>query len=171
MNSFLAEFRIASAMEAGRPLPPRLQDRLDHAPDLQRFQRDLAAVEQALKSQTVAGQAPMELHQSILQAVRDRAGAEEPRHRTWLRPALGWGLAAASALILGVLFWPNRVDQRRATEESSGRALLAADAALAAGGTVTRDLPAQAIAPLAEEMQRLNRDVRHTVDFLLANVP
>lgn len=79
---------------------------------------------------------------------------------------LRWLPAPALALLaVGGLWWSF-------TRPAHDPAPLAAGAAaLEQSREFTQNAPGAVLAPLSEEMEHLNRDVRHAVEFLVASVP
>jgi len=165
MNAWFAKFRISAALDGAKPLSASLRRRIAASEDLGRFAALCAALDRALKQSPPEPGAPPSLHSSILAAVR--AAARPGLAALRWAPAAGLGLCLA--LILAGAWWP-----RHRPAQPPGpiaQALAAPSAALDLGGQMTRAMPAAVLAPLSEELDRLNRDLDHTAQFLLANLP
>jgi hypothetical protein len=76
---------------------------------------------------------------------------------------------AASALVLALCFGAWRLANRSAGAGQTP--LAAAGTALDLSEQVAQDMPARVVAPLADEWQRVNQDLKNTAEFLLASLP
>jgi hypothetical protein len=120
-------------------------------------------LETELRRSTPNGAVPPDLHDSILGAVRAAAPSpqREPTRLLWR------GLAAPGLALLAVggLWW--------ALSRPAGPAppLLAAARTLEEGQALPQTVSAAMLAPLSQEMEFVDRDLRNTVEFLLASVP
>jgi hypothetical protein len=170
MNAWFAKFRISAALDGPKPLSPSLRRRIAASERLGRFAARCAALDRALKQSTPLPAAPPSLHSSILAAVR--AHACPPAARPGLA-ALRWAPAAALGLCLALILAGAWWLQRRPPQPPGpiAQALAAPSAALDLGGQMTHAMPAAVIAPLSNELDCLNRDLDHTAQFLLANLP
>ena len=55
--------------------------------------------------------------------------------------------------------------------DSASQSLAAAQSALEMGGQMARAMPAAMVSPLTDELNRVNRDLTNTANFLLASLP
>jgi hypothetical protein len=111
---------------------------------------------------------PDNLHASIMTAVRTSARPAETRRLTLLWPGL-LALTAVLALALALVWLSNPPASRPRSAEI--QPLAAAAVTLREGQQLTERAPAAVLAPLTQEMEFLNRDVRSAVAFLVASVP
>jgi hypothetical protein len=162
MKTWFAKFRISSALDGETPLPPGWQESTARNAEVRRFAETSQALHRALKSGPKAPELPAFLHESIMRAVTGAAGPRIPPS-PWL--ALRWLPVPALAVLLAAGFWWSL---RRAP---APQPLAPASAVLEAGQDMTRTVPAAVMAPLSDEWQRVNRDVRHTTQFLWASLP
>jgi len=175
MKSWLTKFRISTSFDAGRPSSSSKPRGLANSEDTRRFEETLHNLDRALRTQTPAAEARPELHSAIMEAVRASRGANRgsAANRPWRLP-LGWLPAPAlAALALLGLWWtlhsPPEAPVRQAGTDHS--AILQVASALEAGDNATRALPSAVIAPLSEELGRVNLDLENTAQFLLASLP
>ncbi len=170
MKSIIRQFRLSCALDGGQSSANlKARDRND-----EQFIRDLAGVEQQLKSRQPRLAAPAELHDAIMDKVRSTEQARiEPSAAPerdkgalgsviaalqrycsmWLAPASAAGLVAV--LLLAVHFL--RHEPALPVPEKPARDL--------------SNLPTTVLSPLSTELENLNRDLQNTTDFLLASVP
>ncbi len=170
MKSVFTRFRISSALDDQEPLSPRMRRAIDASDDLRSFEADAARLGRLLRTSVPGGEIPSDLHRSIIHAVRASA---RPSRFVW--PAWAFKLAApALALVLGVVLCmypqpPVSVVPRAAL--ATPQSLTAGPAALALGEQVTVDGPAAMLAPLSDELERLNQDVQRAATAFLAALP
>jgi hypothetical protein len=127
----------------------------------------MAALDAALKGSAPRVDAPESLHRSIMQAVRAaNRRAEAPRHSNVLRWLPAPVLAAI--LLLG-LVWAMHSRVQKPVQNAP--TLVAAATAVHLGDDMVRAMPAAVVAPLSNELDRLNRDLDNTARFLLASFP
>ena len=127
----------------------------------------MAALDHALKASAPQPQAPASVHRSIMRAVQaaERPAPAQPR-LAWLR----WLAAPAVALVALLVVWQS-VRGPVTPVAQAEPSLAAAVSALEIGGQMTLAVPSAMVAPLTEELQRLNRDLDNTTKFLLASLP
>jgi hypothetical protein len=104
---------------------------------------------------------------SAIQAANQREALVAVRRAVlprWL-PAPAFALLVL--LLLGI-WWSTH---ETSTPSAQPNLLASAASALDAAPQVTRDLPAQALSPLNEEWNHLDRDLNNTADFLLTSIP
>jgi hypothetical protein len=167
MKSWLKKFRIANSLDTRRPLPAPLPEAIARDAELRRFADDLAAVDEALRQSPPDLKTPVDLHASIMHAVRSEV--EEPEQSPIL-PWFRWLAAPALiALALAGVWWAVR-PTGVATHESPAT-LAAASSALELPHKIARTMPAEMLAPLSEEMARVNQDLDRTKQFLIASLP
>jgi hypothetical protein len=171
MNTWYAKLKISALTGEGKPPTTSLRRRIAGSCELRQFARSAAFLEQVLKQEQPNIDAPGFLHASIIRAVR-AAGHPAPR-RSWVG-GLRWlpVPALALALVLGV--WhvmrpaPGTGLSHAADEKQS---LETAAVALDFSAQITRRMPAAVVAPLGDELQKVNRDLNNTVDFIVASLP
>ena len=71
-------------------------------------------------------------------------------------------------MFLAIRFSPNPASQ---AGPADSHAFAAASSALELGGSMVREAPAAVLSPLSDELQRLDRDLLKTGQFLLASLP
>ena len=172
MKTWFAKLRISAAVDTGRPLSPALRATIARSEELRRFEETAAGLDRALRHSAPKREAPPELHRTIMRAVRAANRAEAPRNSLL---ALRWLAAPALAalVLMGGLRW---AWNRPASSPAVASAELTppwsvAATALERGRELARTAPAVALAPLAEELARTDRDVRSAAQFLLASLP
>jgi len=160
--SWLARFRVFAALDAGESLPGGLAKKMARSQELREFAESLAAIDSALKTTPPRPELPAFLHEGIMGAVeasRARPAPAVPSFRL-----VPWLAAPALALLVFAGAWWVR-DRVRST------ALQPATAALNLGSKMPETIATSAIAPLSDELDRLNRDLDQTKEFLLASLP
>ncbi len=163
MISWLTKYRISSALDANRPLSTKLQRKIERSLEARGFFESATVLGQKLKRPpAVAGIS--DLHGSIMHSVRAAAHRAQHVHRglrlTWLPIPL-----AAAALALGVwaLIPPPAAPRDKVLDN--------APAALRAGQEFAFQLPTVVTAPLYQEFEQLDTDIRETARFLMASLP
>lgn len=169
MNSWLKRFRIADSLDARRPLPAPLQDAIIRDEELRRFAHETAAVDDALRKSKPELKTTAGLHSSIMRAVRGQAEvSRQPRIVPWLR----WLAApAATALVLAGVWLVIHPAAGPEPRPASPELLGAPAVALELPHQIARTVPAEMLAPLSEELDRVNRDLDRTKEFLIASLP
>jgi len=164
MRTWLAEFRISMALDAGEPRRRKLRCGKSASDEINRSVESLYSVDHRLKAAQPTKPVPAALHASVMRAVRAAAAESQEPQRTpsILRRLPAPGLAM---LVLCGLWWslnqprhepPSLPDAATALEQSHQIAQMAPDGVLA---------------PLTQEMNNLNRDFQNAVEFLAASVP
>jgi hypothetical protein len=162
MKTWLAKFRISSALDSGRPLPETLRQKIAADAELQRFVRRADALGRALKHQPLPPGPP--LHDSIMRAVRESARRGQPRGA----PVSFWLTAsAAAAAVAGVCVW---LAFHRAAP-SAGPSLNGPALVLEMSEEIPNAMPLAMLAPLTNELARVDRDLQDTTQILLASFP
>jgi hypothetical protein len=168
---WFAKFKISAALDSHKPLPRAVRNASADCDELHRFEKQVTSVERALKeTPPPVAEPPPGLHRSIMRAVQagapESTPAREPVFGGWL-PA-----SALAALVLFTAWWAFRQGSVSSKHHASERDGLApAAAALELGQQATQRMPAEMVAPLSEEWQRLNLDLDRAQEFLLASVP
>jgi hypothetical protein len=131
------------------------------------LEQEMAELDRTLKETAPKLQVPPSLHHSIMQAVRaTERTAAEPREWSYLK----WLPAPALvALALMVAWHVQRGEVRPPAPDP--QSVAAATAALELGGRMAQSVPAAVVAPLADELARVHRDLNNTAQFLLASLP
>jgi hypothetical protein len=172
MKNLLDKFRISAALDAGQPIPPALDQRVARSAELRRFAARTAHLDQSLKEAPRPRDVPPGLHAAILRNVR--AAARPARPAGARGSLLRWLPAPALAgLALAALWWTlQRPAALTQTRPLGAEAPLAAGlAALEWGDAITRRMPEELLAPLAEELSRIEHDLNRSAELLLASVP
>ena len=170
MKTWLLRFRISAARDARTALPENLRRKIERAPELKQEQENVDALERALRESRSDPVAPAFLHASIMRAVQSSQSgpnqAVSPRAARWL---LIPGLALILALVILALHW-----ELRRPEVSSlplDKALSSPAAALRLGDSMASTIPLVSVAPLADELARVNLDVTNAANYLIASMP
>jgi hypothetical protein len=162
MKTWLTKFRISAAQDSGHLLPPSVHRAIDRSPDLREFAQAAAALDEALKQTKPTVEPPPSLHSDIMRAIRAKRPAVERQ-----RP-LHWAWAPATAVLLLLCLWQFR-RPTPAPDSQPWSAPLAIT--METGQRFATTMPATAASPLTDEWQRLNQDLTHATDFLLASLP
>jgi hypothetical protein len=175
MKSRLTKFRISSTFDAERPSSSSKQRGLADSEDTRRFEETLQNLDRALRTPPSAAEAQPELHSAIMEAVRASRGAnrESAANRPWWVRLRWLPAPALAALALLGLWWalhplPEAPVHWTGTDYAS---ILQIASALEAGDNATRTLPSAVIAPLSDELVRVNLDLENTAQFLLTSLP
>jgi hypothetical protein len=167
MKSWFTKLRISAAVDDGHKPSASLRRNIDGSEQLQSFEDELKAVDRALKQCTPKPQAPAGLHRSIMQAVRT---AERPAAAPAGLAFLRWAAAPVAVALALVAVWLTlrgpAVPPTQATQS-----LAAATTALEMSGKLAQTMPSAVVAPLSDELARLNRDLDNTAQFILASLP
>jgi hypothetical protein len=167
MKSWFTKFRISTALDDGHKLPEPSRRQPTGSDELDGFEQDMAVVDRALRETAPRIQAPASLHRSIMRAVETaRHRAERPHSLAMLR----WLVAPAAAAVALMLVWPSE-HISKTLPKPEAQSLAAAVSALEIGNQVARVAPSAVVAPLSDELERLNRDLDSAAQFLLASVP
>ena len=167
MKSWIARIRISAALDAGQQPSAWLRRKRSGSEGSGPAEQEMIALDAALKEAPPRVQAPDSLHSSIMRAVRaaDRSAAARPQ------PALMRWLpvpAMAALLLLGALWFLHSLVR---TPVQDTQSLAATASALQFGNQMVKTMPAAVVAPLSDELNRLNRDLDNTAQFLLASLP
>jgi hypothetical protein len=84
----------------------------------------------------------------------------------WLR----WLVAPALAALVVAVSWHNLRPSARSAA-SPAESLAAATRVFETGGRLAQSVPATVVAPLSEELRRLNQDLDSAAQYLLASLP
>jgi hypothetical protein len=136
-------------------------------------------LEHALESATPRVEIPPALHLSIMQAVRDAAVSATPEHSETLaageraprlaRIFLWWLGVPSTALLIVLAVWVNAYI--RSQENSSEPKMNPAAIAFQAREKITDAVPALTLAPLTDELERLDQDLESAQQLLAASLP
>jgi anti-sigma factor RsiW len=100
MKSWLTKFRISTALDSGKPLPPSLRQKITADPELEHFAQQAQALGRPV---LCLPSADPSLHDSIMRAVRASAQQREQPRRA---PVFSWlAASAASAAVLMFCLW------------------------------------------------------------------
>jgi hypothetical protein len=132
------------------------------------FNAEMAALDRALKRTAPQPQGPPSLHDSIMRAVRaaERPAAEGQREWTILR----WLSVPIAVAITLTVIW-HRTQETVRQPAMSTQPLAVASTALHLSGEMAKTVPSAVVAPLTDELQKLNQDLNNTAQFLLASLP
>jgi len=171
MRTWLIKYKISNALNDRLPLPPALERAVRRSAELQSFAEHASALGHAFKNETPPPETPAFLHASIMRAVRYvRSAPVKETHSVGLRWIPAFGLVCLillGGLLAKQLSSPSVVK----VAPADSHPLAAADSALELGGTLIREAPTVALSPLSDELQRLNRNLADTGQFLLASLP
>jgi hypothetical protein len=161
MKSWLAKFRISTALDSGRPLPESLRRAIAADSELDRFARRAQDLGRALRNPPPGQPA---LRDSIMRAVRVAARERQPRRA----PQTAW-LAASGVLaaVAVICVWMNF--HRQASP--GARSLDGPVVVLEMSEEMPKTMPAFVMAPLSDEWARVDRNVHDTTQVLLASFP
>jgi hypothetical protein len=167
MKSWFTKLRISAALDAGHKLSASLRRNIGSSEQLRGVEEEMTALDCALKQASPRPQAPPGLHRSIMQAVRvaERPQAA-PGGLAFLRRVAA-PLVAALAL---VAVWQT-LRGPVAPPTQGTQSLAAATTALEMSGQLAQTVPSAVVAPLSDELARLNRDLDNTAQFILASLP
>ena len=167
MKSWFAKLRISAAMDAGCELSASLRRSINRSEQLRRFEEEVRGVDRELKGAAPKTEPPPGLHRAIMGAVR---AAEEPAQAPRALAAWRWVAAPVVTLLALVMAWyVLRGPVRPPTRDT--QSLAAATTALEMSGQLAQTMPAAVVAPLSDELERLNRDLDNTAQFILASLP
>jgi hypothetical protein len=136
--------------------------------NLHEFDGEMAALDRALKRTAPQSQAPRSLHGSIMRAVRAAPHPAAEARSEW---AFGRWLPVPIAAVIALTASLYHAQDRVGPPAKSTQPLAIATTALQAGGDMARAVPSAVVAPLTDELQKLNQDLNNTAQFLLASLP
>ena len=172
MKSWLTKFRISNELDAGLGAPAAKPQSLARCDESRCFEQTIHAVDRGLRSRPPVGEPPADLHAGIMSAVRENRGIRRTGYR--VSPAVGWFAAPAfAALVLAGLWWTFRPagEPPVRTEKMAQASILQMGNALEGGDSAARNLAPAMVAPLAEELGRVNVDIENAARFLVASLP
>jgi len=161
MKSWLAKFRISAALDARKPLPESLRQKIAADPELERFTRRTEALGRVLRSVPTAESG---LHDSIMRSVRDAARREQPSRS--LAPSWFWPAAAVAGLAI-VCTWATFHRPTPPGRQSLDGAFMV----LEVSEQMPNTMPKMVMEPLSDEWARVDQDVQDTTHVLLASFP
>jgi hypothetical protein len=161
MKSWLAKFRISTALDSGKPLPESLRRNIAADPELERFTRRTETLGQALRRPPPTGPS---MHDSIMRAVR-AAARPAPARRS---PVAAW-LVATTALAGLALAFLLTADHRQTTLR--GTSMDGAVTVLEMSEHIPNTIPSFVMSPLSNEWARVDRNLQDTKQVLLASLP
>ena len=167
MKSWITRFRISAALDADQQPSAGLRRWPGASADLRAIEQEMVDLDRALKETAPKAEAPVWLHGSIMQAVR---AAQSPVTAERRPNLLRWLPAPALALML-LLATFLAMHRPARTPEQNAQSLAAATSALHFGNQMVQTMPSAMVAPLSDELIRLNRDLGKTAQFLLASLP
>jgi hypothetical protein len=161
MKSWLAKFRISSALDSPKPLRESLQRKINGSRELGQFVAQATSAGEALRKNIPKSAPPPALHSAIMSSLR---AAE-------FIPYSGWRMAglaapAAVAMLLTATVWWNWPRPQHAPTPS-----ISTSTALEFGSRMPETLPAAVVAPLSEELEKVNLDINRAAQFLVASLP
>ena len=174
MKTWFIKLRISNALDEGKPLPQSIKRAMANSAELRRFAENTAALDETLKNTRPAPAAPAGLHAAILRAVRSAESVERAESSGWekfrqrLIPVSALGLL----MILGLLGTDRFYRQPAVVAPpASSSSFALASTTLETGDELVQAAPTAALAPLSDEMRRLDRDVTNAQNYLLASLP
>jgi hypothetical protein len=167
MRLWFTKARISAALDAGSKPSAWLRRSISGSDELRGFEQEMTALDRALKQTVPRPETPPSLHRSIMQAVQ---AANRPAPVRGEFALLRWlPVPALAVLVLLAIWWVARGPVRPAAKDM--QSLAAATTALDLGGQIAQDVPAAVVMPLSNELERLNRDLNNTAQFVLASLP
>ncbi len=171
MMSWLSQFRLSNALDSRGPLSRELQEGVEPSDELSAFHQDATALARKLKQTAPGKEPPPGLHSEIMRAVRASGkgrmrGSPRLDASAWM--ARWWGVPASAALLVLLLWW---IPQLERQGQTTAPALHTAAEILDLSDGLTQAAPVTALAPLSEELDRLNRDLGNAAETFLASVP
>ena len=167
MKLWFTKARISAALDAGRKPSAWLRRGISGSDELRGFEQEMTALDRALKQTVPRPEMPPSLHRSIMQAVR-AANRPAPAQRDFA--VLRWlPVPTLAVLVLLAIWWVARGPVQPPVQDT--QSLAAATTALDLGSEMARAVPSAVVSPLANELERLNRDLDNTAQFLLASLP
>jgi hypothetical protein len=166
MKTWFAKFRISSALDTGRPVPESVRRSVASSEELHRFEGSLANLDQALRGARPESPIPARLHNSIMNAVR----AAEPS-ATARRPALAFRWLAASSVAAAVVIAACWIGLRPSPPPVRPPSLAMASTAVAVSSQAPQAVPEAMIAPLSDELARIESDCDGGFQTVLASLP
>jgi len=132
------------------------------------------ALETALRGSPPRNEFPPQLHDSIMRAVQPAQRAESTEVSgigifrrfimvAWI-PVTGFGGLVLLAVLLSI-------HNRPVATTQNPQPLPEVSQAFAAGQELIDSLPSVAVGPLSDELDKVNRDLDRTAEFLLATLP
>jgi hypothetical protein len=167
MKSWMAKLRISMALDSDQPPAAWMRRKPSASAELRGIEEEMVALDRGLKETAPRAEAPASLHQSIMQAVR---AANRPVAAPRQPSVLRWvPVPVFAVLLVLVVVWVLQSPVRPPVQ--TAQPLAAATTALHLGNQVVRTMPTAVVAPLSDELDRLNRDLDKTAQFLLASLP
>ena len=161
MISWLAKFRISIALDADKPLPESLRQKIAGDPELERFARRAQSLGAVLRGVPPSGAL---LHDSIMRAIKSAAAPRQPRRA----PASSWlAASAAVATLAAMCLWLASHRQTRPGPHSLDGPVMV----LEMSENLPNAMPSIVMAPLSNEWARVDRDLQATTQVLLASLP
>lgn len=168
MRSWFTKFRISAAMDGGQKPAAGAQRRISVSDELRGFEQEMTALDRALKQTAPKPQAPPSLHGSIMRAVRaaEHPVAEARGGLTFLR----WLPVPVVAVLALLVVWHVTRGPVRVPMQDT-QSLTVATTALEMGSQMAHAMPSAVVSPLADELEKVNRDLNSTAQFILASLP
>ena len=163
MKTWLAKFRISTALDSSAPGREELRRARVDGDEIRRCKESLHSLDRRFKNAPPKQPVPASLHASVMRAVR--AAAESTERRRAAR-VMRWLPAPALATLVVIGLWT--LMSRRPLDPSS---LTDAATALEQSHQIAQKAPKMVLAPLTQEMNNLNRDFQSAVEFLAASMP
>jgi hypothetical protein len=182
MKTFLARFKISSALNSGTALSVFWRKQVARSPELQRFETSALELDRLLQQRSRLPQAglPPSLHVSIMRAVREDTAVQDEPSRLRERPAaalaLGWSGAAAMALLVIMGGWkllqsPSHTSRPVPPPVQLVAVTVPLPAVAPLAEQVTSNGAALLVLPVKRQMESLSRDAQDVARFLLASLP
>jgi hypothetical protein len=171
MRAWIAKFRISAAEDSGRPLPASVRKAIAGSEEVRRFAGKCRALDRALTVARPGPVVPPALHGAIMRSVRasHRSTPAHPALSAWLR--LSAATAAAVLLVLATWAGWHRLKSTSIARQPMTQALGAPAMTFALGDSLAWPEQMSAVAPLTDELDRLDRDLNQTAQFILACLP
>jgi len=167
MMTWFTSYRISAALDSGHKPSASLRESINRSEEVQGLELDMTALDRALRQERPEPQTPPGMHRSIMRAVRVAQRPEAAPHEL---AVLRWVAATVVAALVVMAVWPGLRGPRRPPAQGR-QSLAAATTALELSSQLAQTVPPAVVAPLSDELERLNRDLDNTAQFILASLP
>jgi hypothetical protein len=165
MKSWITRFRISNCMDSEKAIPRELQREMETCDDLRAFAIQSRQLGEELRACVPEPEASG-LHESIMRAVRE-SSLQPTIDPGWKSPRWAAAGAFAGVLIFAIIVW----GLHNHSSGPGGTVTLDATSAIEIGAQAAQAAPEALISPLAVELDRVERDLANTAQFLLSSVP
>ena len=164
MKTWLAKFRVSTALDSGQSSQPRAAIISSGNQEVRSFAASLQTLDRRLRFECLSAVEPAGLHVAIMRAVGRVSARERPAIAPWV---MRWLPASGIALVTVVGLWWHF--SQPVVEVPPPVAPMAVVVELEP--TVPQLASAAVLAPLSQELEFLKRDFQVAVRFLASSVP